>query len=140
MPMLVNRKAYQLAKAARDLGEKQLKLQGIELPFPLLSLLQQVELMESCTAQKLAKQLGRDKALLSRMVSKLERQGYVNRAASEADKRAIIITLTEQGAAAAKGFERMELELHRTLTAGLTSEQLSQFDALMDSMLANLNS
>ena len=107
MPMLVNRKAYQLAKAARDLGEKQLKLQGIELPFPLLSLLQQVELMESCTAQKLAKQLGRDKALLSRMVSKLERQGYVTRAASEADKRAIIITITEQGAAAAKGFARM---------------------------------
>ena len=74
---------------------------------------------------------------LSELLSKLEKSGFIDRAPSEDDRRAAIITLTEKGRAAADGPENPADEGVGLFDA-LTEDERAQLAPLLDKVIAAL--
>ena len=64
----------------------------------------------TCTMSELASELRVDASAATRTVRRLLDAGYVNRAQDPSDARAILVTLTEDGAALSREINRRSLE------------------------------
>lgn len=74
-----------------------LKQSGFDITADQLRLLTQLAENESCNQLFLAKQLGRDRSAITRMIQHLEAKGWVDRRADKEDKRAFVVVLTKSG-------------------------------------------
>ena len=94
--------------------------------------------MQSTISQKqLSYLLDMRQQSLSELLAKLEKSGFIDRAPSEDDRRAAIITLTEKGRAAADGPENPADEGVGLFDA-LTEEERAQLAPLLDKVIAAL--
>jgi DNA-binding MarR family transcriptional regulator len=72
----------------------------------------------------LAERLGLEKSTVSRLVTGLERHGWVRRDRDPANRRYLRLSLTAEGEATARRIGRHLHEHHRALLSGLTSSEL----------------
>lgn len=77
--------------------------------------------------------LGIKQQSLNELIKKLEKKGYVERKPSEADKRVMIVHLTEEG----KKVEQKEEEYEEIFNC-LSNEELEQFSSYIDRILNSL--
>ena len=61
-------------------------------------LLMQLDAMQPCNIQTLATAMGRDNSQLTRLTRDLEAKGVIKRERSQSDRRATLLSLTDQGA------------------------------------------
>ena len=93
---------------------------------------------EGATSRELCEILDVRPSSLSELLGKMEEHGLVIREASEEDKRAANVLLTEEGKAAATGMkEGMEKEAAE-FSACFTDEEAAEFCALADKLSAHL--
>lgn len=84
--------------AVRDLLEEQLRdAGGLEVTLSQLKLLKMVALTEDYTVSTVAAMLGVSNAAASKAVDRLVRRRLLRRAEAEADRRAVKLSLTEDG-------------------------------------------
>ncbi len=80
---------------------------------------------------------------LMRTLNQLEEQGYVQRRCCEKDKRARIVSLTPDGIEMLKQMEGKIMLVRRNLLAGISSQELSEFERVIslisDNALAALH-
>jgi DNA-binding MarR family transcriptional regulator len=69
----------------------------------------------------------------------LEATGFVARTVHPRDRRATLVTLTEQGTAVAKAMQTDEERLARFLFADVADDDMSQFAATLDRVVARLH-
>ncbi|MDR0569601.1 MAG: MarR family transcriptional regulator [Clostridiales Family XIII bacterium] len=74
--------------------------------------------------------LNMSKQSLAELLAKLEKSGYVTRKPSEDDKRAVTVALTEEGAAAANGFDDEAPEAAAMLDC-LDEDELAAFSGYL---------
>ena len=74
-----------------------------------------------CTPKELGRRCALDKSTITSLLAKMERQGLVRREVQPADKRSVLIYLTDEGREKAVEVERVCLEVDR-----LTLERFSQ--------------
>lgn len=91
-------------------------VQGATLTPPDLSLLVAIDDQAPVRATDVAISLGLDKSTVSPQVRRLERLGLVSRSPAQTDRRASLLTLTDDGRATA---ERLEQTASRLLGARL---------------------
>jgi DNA-binding MarR family transcriptional regulator len=73
---------------------------------------------------------------ITNRVTRMERQGWVRRAMGEADRRQIVVTLTEEGLARCHQVIAVTTEAQRALFAGVDEDQLERLaDALRELLL-----
>lgn len=75
---------------------------------------------------------------MSRTLASLERAGYLTRATSSTDRRAVTVTLTERGQAVQTELEAAWSELAERTTAGLTDTERRTLLDLLSRVTANL--
>lgn len=80
--------------------------------------------------------LGMRNQSLGELLTKLEKSGYVERTPSEADRRAMIVKLTEEGKKAAEAIT--ETEEDSSLLEEFSDEDLEQFDHFLTMVIAKL--
>lgn len=80
---------------------------------------------------ELAAEMGAPLSSMTSIAKRLERKGYIARAASATDQRVKLVTLTRQGMLLAAESEQMMMSLLGRLEAAFTPEELQQFIALM---------
>jgi DNA-binding MarR family transcriptional regulator len=68
----------------------------------------------------------------------LEATGFVARAVHPSDRRATLVTLTEQGTTVARAMQADERRLARFLFADVAADDLGQFSAVLDQVTARL--
>ncbi|QDE32489.1 MULTISPECIES: transcriptional regulator SlyA [Shewanella] len=68
---------------------------------------------------------------LMRTLSQLEEQGYVQRRCCETDKRARIVCLTPEGLGMLKQMEGRIMSVRRDLLAGISTQELSEFERII---------
>ncbi len=92
---------------------------------------------ENCIAQKeLAERLDVKAQSASEMITKLEKRGLAKRVKSEHDARAVNVVITQKGLALAQ-----EMRAAKPLALdALTDEEKLQFEAILDKLMAALNS
>ncbi len=75
---------------------------------------------------------------LGELVTKLERNGYVERRQNETDKRVVNVFLTEKGREAESKFINPRREAAKSWFAGLSEEEKSQLSELMGKMISSM--
>jgi DNA-binding MarR family transcriptional regulator len=115
---------------------------GFVFPFPRPMfarerLLVILDAFEGGAKQKeLRKELDVSPAAVSELVSKLEKDGYVERKVDEKDKRATVITLSELGAARAAELADEKNERFEKTFKALTAKEREQLLKLLEKLTA----
>lgn len=87
---------------------------------------------------RMAETLAKDKAALTRLVSSLQRAGLVQRQTDARDRRAIRVSLTDRGKAAASSLRRVIEELHRRIYAGIDEKEFELCRDVLARILENI--
>lgn len=110
-------------RLVREFGFLNGTLAGTTLPASAVHALVEIGARGSLTASDLAAILLLDKSSISRMVGKLVASGHLAYAASPADARAKILSLTDKGAAALRGIHAFAETQVITALAGLPPDR-----------------
>ncbi|WP_458683340.1 MarR family winged helix-turn-helix transcriptional regulator [Prescottella equi] len=78
---------------------------------------------EAVTAIRLAELLGMSRAGVSKTLANLERRGMISRTTNPADRRSVLIALSDAGMSAIDNVFPRELEAHARLLAGLGKDR-----------------
>lgn len=95
---------------------------------------------DQTTAKELASDLELDPAYISRLIKKIEKQGYITRTTSSKDKRSQNIVLTDKGQAEAKELNDRSVRLFSSLLDGMNLKNQEDLMAAMDRIEALLTS
>ncbi len=91
-----------------------------------------LKIKDGLSTKELASVTGVRVSSMNEILAKLEAAGLVERMPSEADKRVMLVYLTDAGRAA-----EVEGAADLDMLAGLSQEELDQLDAILDKMIAN---
>jgi DNA-binding MarR family transcriptional regulator len=87
------------------------------------------------SAVEVAEQTFLDKVAVSRAVTKLIKNGRIDRQFADADRRRSILNLSEKGREVHDGVAKLALKFEDDLLAGLEGADVDQFNAVMDKLL-----
>jgi DNA-binding MarR family transcriptional regulator len=88
------------------------------------------------SAVEVAERTLMDKVAVSRAVTKLIKNGRIDREFADADKRRSILNLSEAGKQLHDEIATLALDFEQDLLEGLTVEQLEHFDVILERLLA----
>jgi DNA-binding MarR family transcriptional regulator len=88
------------------------------------------------SAVEVAERTMLDKVAVSRAVTKLIKKGRIDREFADVDKRRSILNLSEDGKKLHDEIAELALAFERDLLEGLSAEELTQLDSLMERLLA----
>ncbi|MFZ6655118.1 MarR family winged helix-turn-helix transcriptional regulator [Undibacterium sp. TJN19] len=95
----------------------------------------------ACATQSdLAKDSGRDKAQLARLIKSLRDRGLLEGVADEADRRNVKLTLTSDGQAVLSELRQQAKRLNTQAVSGLASAEQEQLLQLLRQVKTNLDS
>jgi DNA-binding MarR family transcriptional regulator len=77
-----------------------------------------------------------DKVAVSRAVTKLIRNGRIDRDFADADKRRSILNLSEDGKQLHDEIAQLALEFERDLLQGFSTEEMENLNGIMERLLA----
>jgi MarR family transcriptional regulator, transcriptional regulator for hemolysin len=86
----------------------------------------------------LAAAVGIEGPTLTRHLDGLERRGLVHRSQDPANRRAVLVELTDEGHAAHARLLEVVIAFDRRLRKGLSSDETAQLGALLDRLSANV--
>jgi DNA-binding MarR family transcriptional regulator len=125
--------------AINDLLEGQLRAVSEEpLTFSQLKLLKMVSLTEGYTVSDVANFLGVSNAAASRAVDRLVRRGLVDRTESEADRRAVRISQTNEGRDLVARYDSAANQVLAQLFGEFSSEELNVAAGLLDHLSVSI--
>ena len=87
------------------------------------------------SAVEVAEQTFLDKVAVSRAVTKLIKNGRVDRQFADADRRRSILNLSEKGREVHDGVAKLALNFESDLLEGLDETDIGQFNVVMDKLL-----
>ena len=91
------------------------------------------------SAVEVAEQTFLDKVAVSRAVTKLIKNGRIDRQFADADRRRSILNLSEKGREVHDRVAKLALKFEDDLLAGLDETDIDQFNAVMDKLLDKAN-
>jgi len=98
------------------------------IAFTLLS----IDPKEGSLSMTLGPKMGIEPTSLSRTLTKLENEGLIKRQMSQADKRNVIITLTQKGLAMRDVSKKYVLEFQEKINAALTETEINSLIQSLD--------
>ena len=88
------------------------------------------------SAVEVAERTMMDKVAVSRAVTKLIKNGRIDREFADADRRRSILNLSEEGKRVHDEIAPLALQFERDLLHGLSDEEIQTFNVLMERLLA----
>lgn len=104
------------------------------------NLLNQLEQAGALSQRKLAEQTKKEQATITRYLDTLERKGLIVRTRDANDRRAHVVTITDEARTLLDQVGPLAEEASRQLTEGITSKELESFLAVIDKLSRNANS
>lgn len=87
---------------------------------------------------ELVRKTGLAKNTLTAMLARMESQGLVTREAGPRDRRQVVVSLTERARGLWVPYEQVSQQMNEVFYRGLTQEDASLLDGLLDKVLGNL--
>jgi MarR family transcriptional repressor of emrRAB len=138
-PAVLVRLIKHLHKRVHDEANAVLKPWGINHPeYNLLMMLYGTE-GYTLNPSQLAEAAGEKSANITRLTNELCDKGLIERAASDADRRKVALTLTEAGVAMIESFLPDICVLLERQTAGMQPRELAQLEKLLKKFLAQFD-
>lgn len=131
--------AHIFATAVNDLmQERLLAVTGEQLTFSQLKLLKLVDQTDSYNISQVAAFLGVSNAAASKAVDRLVRRGLVKRSEAEEDRRAVELSLTDQGQRLLGEYEVVTSRTLEEVFGAFSTEGLQEVAELLDRLSINL--
>jgi DNA-binding MarR family transcriptional regulator len=125
--------------AVTDLMEEQLQeVASDRLTFSQLKLLKMVSLTDNYTVSDVASFLGVSNAAASRAVDRLVKRGLVDRTEAEADRRAVKLSLTQDGQRLLQRYDAASTRVLGTLFGDLSPDQLHRTAKVLDQLSVSI--
>ena len=93
---------------------------------------------EMDTSKEIADFLGLSKSLIARSVDSLVAKGYLETNVDEGDRRYIHLVLTDRAKPIADRLRNIRKQFISSMTEGINQEQFTQFEAMLEKMVANV--
>ena len=90
------------------------------------------------TSKEIADFLGLSKSLIARSVDSLVAKGYLETNVDEGDRRYIHLVLTDRAKPIADRLRNIRKQFISSMTEGINQEQFTQFEAMLEKMVANV--
>jgi len=127
------------ASAISELLEAQLReATGSAVTFSQIKLLNLIAQTEGHTISDVAAFLGVSNAAASKAVDRLVRRGLLRRAEAEADRRAVELSLTEEGKSILVTYHAITRKALQDLFGGLSEKELQETSRLLDRLSVNI--
>jgi DNA-binding MarR family transcriptional regulator len=110
----------------------------LDLTAQQAALLMHAHKADSSPTQLMA-QLGTDTAGMSKLIDRLEAKGLLARRRSVADRRSVLIEVTESGKRVAPQIPIIFGKITRQLFAGFTASEIAALTAMLERMSTNLS-
>ena len=123
------------AKAHRAQLELRMGPLGLHLGQELL--LVDIHRYPGTTQAELVQRIGFEQPTLAKAISRMERTGFVERAADPGDRRVTLLRLTERGEAVVQGVIAGWAEADRASTSGLTEAETHELTRLLNNVRDN---
>ncbi|WP_102275760.1 MarR family winged helix-turn-helix transcriptional regulator [Cytobacillus massiliigabonensis] len=94
---------------------------------------------EGISQNEISSKLNKDKASIARMVSTLEKKGYIRREVCPSDRRSVEIYLTAEGRNLGTEVIPINKEILQLITRGMTVEEISELRNLLIKIRDNVN-
>ncbi|WP_264737973.1 MarR family winged helix-turn-helix transcriptional regulator [Cytobacillus firmus] len=93
---------------------------------------------DGLSQNEIARRLDKDKSNITRMLSSLEKKGFIKKSMNKEDSRSLNVYLTENGKNLSKHVYPITEEFHSIVTSGITKEELSIVDNVLMKMRRNV--
>lgn len=117
----------------------ELKRTSLDLAPMHFKTLKVIHMTDSCTGQKLADYLGRDKAQINRLIKYLAEAHLIEKKQCKQDKRSQLISLTAAGNKALAVFTDIEKRVFDAMLEGVNEGEKALFKKLVLRFTDNLN-
>lgn len=87
---------------------------------------------------ELAKRTSLAKTSLTSMLDRMEEKGHIGRIYDKADRRQILIVLTEKAKALNRSYQLVSRQMSEIFYQGFSDEEIRRFDRSLDRVLKNL--
>ncbi|MFK9091913.1 MarR family winged helix-turn-helix transcriptional regulator [Bacillus salipaludis] len=94
---------------------------------------------EGISQNEIAAKLNKDKAGIARMISTLERKGYIRRKSCPSDKRSTEVYLTDEGKKLGDDVMPINKGIIREINKGITDEEMAELRRLLMKVRENVN-
>ncbi len=127
---------FTLAKARNAVAaELDAALKDVGVTSHQLGILLAISRNTAKSAVQLSKLLAVDPALMTRMLDRLERRGYIQRSRSERDRRRVDLTLTQAGHDAVARTQRADSAIPGSCLAHFTNPEFETLGRLLGKLL-----
>lgn len=110
----------------------------VEMTYIDHKMMLDIESFGIASQQMLVESMNRDKGQIARIVTRLHRQGLIEKNAHPEDKRSVQLSVTDKGKTILKNLEKVESELVERMVAGLEQQQIETLVALLNKVDSNL--
>jgi MarR family transcriptional regulator, organic hydroperoxide resistance regulator len=93
---------------------------------------------DGLTQNEIAKRLNKDKTNITRMISNLEKKGYIRRNVNEIDRRSFNVYLTEGGKNLGESLYPIAQEHNQIVCSGISNEELVTVQKVLMKMRKNV--
>lgn len=97
-----------------------------------------IEQQQPCTALDISVGLNRDKGQITRLIKELIAHGWIIKTPNPHDKRSQLLALTDQGESLMTLIAQEEKIIIKTMTNGLSEDQLNTFKQTANQLINNL--
>ena len=97
-----------------------------------------IEQQQPCTALDVSVGLNRDKGQITRLIKELIANGWIIKTPNPHDKRSQLLALTDQGESLMTLIAQEEKLIIKTMTNGLSEDQLNTFKKTANQLINNL--
>ncbi|MGB2220927.1 MarR family winged helix-turn-helix transcriptional regulator [Neptunomonas phycophila] len=97
-----------------------------------------IEQQQPCTALDVSVGLNRDKGQITRLIKELIANGWIIKTPNPHDKRSQLLALTDQGESLMTLIAQEEKIIIKTMTNGLSEDQLNTFKQTANQLINNL--
>lgn len=117
---------------------QQFRLNKIELSREQWTVLVQLWKKDGISQQVIADETGRDKPSTTRLIDRLEKDGYINRVADNNDRRSNLIFLTDKGKKAEKEAMDIANQVLHNITKELSEQEMQTVKSVFMRIYKNL--
>ncbi len=125
---------YRQGKVIHDRGLKKFDLTGHQMRY-----LRHIDEKPGISQEELAKHLKIDKGAVAKAIKDMADKGYVKKEKNPNDGRAYNLFVTDKAARICVMGRRYLFEFEKSMTRGMTDEELKTFETLLEKVTGNIS-
>lgn len=136
----MNSIGYEICSVARQIHQHlSSKFKSFDITPEQWVILKKLSIEDKISQKELSRRVEKDQNTVKVMVDKLEKKAFIKREKNSEDKRAFLLTITQEGINLVNTLEPLDQEMLRAIGEDFTQEELAFLRKMLSKVTNNLN-